>query len=61
MFIEVFFIIVKTGTNNIDESNNRNDKSLSEVAQSCPILSDPMDYSLLESSVHGIFQERILE
>ena len=29
--------------------------------QSCPTLSDPMDYSPPGSSVHGIFQERILE
>ena len=33
----------------------------SEVAQSCPILCDPMDCSLPGSSVHGIFQARILE
>ena len=32
-----------------------------EVAQSCPILCDPMDCSLLGSSGHGIFQARILE
>ena len=32
-------------------------KSESEVAQSCPTLSDPMDCSLPGSSVHGIFQE----
>ena len=36
-------------------------KSESEVAQSCPTLSDPMDCSLTGSSVHGIFQERVLE
>ena len=36
-------------------------KSESEVAQSCPILSDPTDCSLPGSSVHGIFQERVLE
>ena len=36
-------------------------KSESEVAQSCPTLCDPMDYSLPGSSVHGIFQERVLE
>ena len=30
-------------------------KSESEVAQSCPTLSDPMDCSLPGSSVHGIF------
>ena len=32
-----------------------------EVAQSCPTLCDPMDYSLPGSSVHGIFQARVLE
>ena len=36
-------------------------KSQSEVAQSCPTLSDPMDCSLLGSSTHGIFQARVLE
>ena len=36
-------------------------KSESEVAQSCLTLSDPMDYSLPGSSVHGIFQARVLE
>ena len=36
-------------------------KSESKVAQSCPTLSDPMDYSLSGSSTHGIFQARILE
>ena len=34
-------------------------KSESEVAQSCPTLSDPMDCSLPGSSVHGIFQARV--
>ena len=33
----------------------------SEVAQSCPTLCDPMDCSRLGSSIHGIFQARILE
>ena len=36
-------------------------KSKSEVAQSCPTLRDPMDCSLPGSSVHGIFQARVLE
>ena len=36
-------------------------KSESEVAQSCPTLSDPMDGSLPGSSVHGIFQAGVLE
>ena len=35
-------------------------KSESEVAQSCPTLCDPMDCSLPGSSVHGIFQARML-
>ena len=33
----------------------------SEVAQSCPTLCDPMDCSLPCSSIHGIFQARVLE
>ena len=33
----------------------------SEVSQSCPTLSDPMDYSLPGSSVHRICQARVLE
>ena len=33
----------------------------SEVAQSCPTLSDPTDFSLLGSPVHGVFQARVLE
>ena len=36
-------------------------KSESEVAQLCLTLSDPMDYSPPGSSVHGIFQARVLE
>ena len=36
-------------------------KSESEIAQSCPTLRDPMDYSLPGSSAHGIFQARVLE
>ena len=38
-----------------------NVKSESEVAQSCRTLSDPMDCSPPGSSVHGIFQARVLE
>ena len=33
----------------------------SEVAQSCPTLSDPMDCSPPGSSIHGILQARVLE
>ena len=36
-------------------------KSESDVAQSCPTPSDPMDGSLSGFSVHGIFQARVLE
>ena len=36
-------------------------KSESEVAQSCLTLSHPMDCSLPGSSIHGIFQARVLE
>ena len=36
-------------------------KSESEVAPSCPTPSNPMDCSLPGSSVHGIFQARVLE
>ena len=32
-----------------------------EVAQSCRTPSDPMDFSLPGSSIHGIFQARVLE
>ena len=36
-------------------------KSESEVTHPCLTLSDPMDCSLPDSSVHGIFQARVLE
>ena len=36
-------------------------KSEREVAQSCLTLGDPMDCSLPVSSIHGIFQARVLE
>ena len=36
-------------------------KSESEIAQSCLTLSDPMDCNLPGSSIHGIFQARVLE
>ena len=36
-------------------------KSESEVTQSCPTLSDTMDCNLPDSSVHEIFQARVLE
>ena len=36
-------------------------KSETEVTQSCPTISDPMDCSLPGSSIHGIFQAKVLE
>ena len=36
-------------------------KSESEVAQSCPTFSDPMDCGPPGSSIHGIFQAKVLE
>ena len=36
-------------------------KSENEVTESCLTLSDPMDCSLPGSSIHGIFQARVLE
>ena len=36
-------------------------KSESEVVQLCPTLSDPVDCGLPGSSIHGIFQARVLE
>ena len=36
-------------------------KSESEVAQSCPTFSNPMDYSPPDFSIHGIFQARVLQ
>ena len=36
-------------------------KSKSEVAQSCPTLCDPLDCTAPGSSIHGIFQARVLE
>ena len=43
------------------EERNNSWKSESEVARSCPTLCDPVDCSPPGSSVHGIFQARILE
>ena len=40
---------------------NAQSESKSEFAQSCPTLCDPMDCNLSGSSVHGIFQARVLE
>ena len=35
--------------------------TVAKSLQSCPTLSDPMDCSLPGSSIHGIFQARVLE
>ena len=43
------------------QKGNQKQYSESEVAQLFPTLCDPMDCSLLGSSIHGIFQARILE
>ena len=50
------FRILKWGSYSADSP-----VSESEVAQSCPTLYDPMDCSLPHSSIHGIFQARVLE
>ena len=42
-------------------SLNQESESENEVAQSCPTLCDPMDCSLPGSSVHRLFQARVLE
>ena len=41
--------------------HDRKVKSESEVAQLCPTLCDPMDCSLPGSSIHRIFQAKVLE
>ena len=55
---------IKIARKNINDLRYTDDTTLmaeSEDAQSCLTLSDPMDCSLLGSSVHGICQARILE
>ena len=44
-----------------NNSNVHKQESESEVTRSCLILCDPMDCSLPGSSIHGIFQARVLE
>ena len=43
------------------KGNESESESESEVAQWCPTLCDPMDCSLPGSTIHGIFQARVLE
>ena len=57
---EEFQVSDLPSTQNKSWTIKKND-SESEVAQSCPTLSDPMDCSLPGSSIHGIFQARVLE
>ena len=47
--------------NSITDSIDMKEKKESEVTQLCPTLCDPMDCNLPGSSVHGIFQARVLE
>ena len=47
--------------NNITGNSNKVAAAAAKSLQSCPTLSDPVDYSLPGSSVHGIFQARVLE
>ena len=56
LWMEVCDIVQETGSKTIPKK-----VSGSEVTQSCPTLCDPMDCSPPGSSVHGIFQARILE
>ena len=59
---DVLFIIgdwnAKVGSQETPEFRS---VQFSSVAQSCPTLCDPMDCSLPGSSIHGIFQARVLE
>ena len=55
-----FIHLTRTGSNTL-QVDNMLWRSTLLAAQSCPILCDPMDYSPLGSSVHEIFQARILE
>ena len=66
----LYFIAVILTRNFIDFWESKNDPGLyltlgevkwSEVAQPCPTLCDPRDCSLQGSTVHGIFQARVLE
>ena len=46
---------------NMPKRSEEKKKKSCEVAQLCPTLWDPMDCSLPGSSIHGIFQARVLE
>ena len=55
------FLLLPSIFPNIKVFSNESVLPISEVAQSCPTLCDPMDCSLPGSSIHGIFQARVLE
>ena len=58
---EAFVAIKRVFTQRLHRGYWPHSESESEVAQSCPTLCDPMDCSLPDSSVHGIFQAIVLE
>ena len=53
--------IARRNTNNLRYADDTTLTADSEVAQSCLTLCDPVDCSLPGSSVHGMFQARVLE
>ena len=55
----VFEMVFKICPLSVDSLDTK--ESESEVAQSCPTVCDPVDYSPPGSSIHGILQARILE
>ena len=63
--MSLFFVVVEsqtcTGQWKLSKWAFSVEVKSSELAQSCPTLCDPMDYSPPSSSVHGILQARILE
>ena len=59
-FLLLFYFYVNSAERQSYTSKG-NRKKQSEVAQSCPTLSDPVDCSPPGSSIHGIFQVRVLQ
>ena len=60
-FVSLFFFLIVGVFQSKTIILKKKEKKESEVAQSCPTLCDPMDCSILRSSIHGIFQARVLE
>ena len=60
-FNSSFKIVLHYNTLDMETLPTSHKGAISEVSQSCPTLCDPMDCNLPGSSVHGIFQERVLE